>query len=211
MWKVWNLAEVRAGGQVAGVGRGNVVQAAGYSRPADTPNSQAMRQNATMNNHARRNHFTPLGGEASRQSNSKFDAMSPLAKRIFQANSRVSKYTLHDEYGNEFSGVHVMARLHEAGKLLGPKSWIGLSRAFRLAAPSGGLTPELFSAVLKDFGLGISDKELQLIYKTFDKNGNGRISHEEFMEELRGKLTGERLRGLQPSMRLIADRRAKCR
>ena len=193
MWNVWNLAEVRAGGQVAGVGRGNTVHAAGYSRPADTPNSVAMREQAMASSHARRNQFTPLGDTGSRHSNSQFGAMSPLAKKIFQANSRVSKYTMHDEFGNEFSGAHVMARLNEAGKLLGRKSWIGLSRAFRLAAPTGGLTPEVFSAVLKDFGLGISDKELQLIFKSFDDDGNGRISYDEFMRELRGALTGERM------------------
>jgi Ca2+-binding EF-hand superfamily protein len=192
MWNVWNLADVRAGGQVAGVGRGNDVHAAGYSRPADTPNSMAMRE-AAANNHARRNQFTPLGGTSRSKPNSHFDTMSPLAKKIYQANSRVSKYTMHDEFGNEFSGAHVMARLNEAGKLLGRKSWIGLSRAFRMAAPSGGLTPELFSAVLADFGLGISDKELQLIFKSFDEDGNGRISYDEFMRELRGALTGERM------------------
>lgn len=191
MWNVWNLAEVRAGAQVAGIGRG--MPRAGYSRPADTPNSVAMRRSAASKNYARRDDFTQSLAGSSISKSAHFGGMSPLAKKIYQANSRPSLYTMKDEFGNEFSGAHVMARLHEAGKILGSRSWIGLSRALRLAAPSGGLTPESFSGVLREFGLGVSDKELQLLFKSFDSDGNGRISYREFMNELRGSLTGDRL------------------
>ena len=77
--------------------------------------------------------------------------------------------------------------------MLGPKSWVGLTRAFQQAsAGGGGLTRNEFAAVLEAFGLGVSPKELQLIFQSFDADSDGHISYGEFMHELRGSLTGQR-------------------
>ena len=55
MWNVWDLHQVRAGGQVAGVGLSNV-SAAGYSRQPDSPN--ALRLSTQHGHYGRKNDFS---------------------------------------------------------------------------------------------------------------------------------------------------------
>ena len=189
MWNVWNLSEMRAGGQVAGVG----VKAAGYSRTPDSPNAILHKTRYGRHNdfsesltaRIMENHRYTHNAVRAADDTSGAGANTDLHTKF--------SYTLKDEYGNEFSGKHVVARLVAAGKLLGPKSWVGLTRAFKQASPSGGLNREEFAAVLGAFGLGVSPKEVELIFRAFDANNDGSISYDEFMGELRGELHGQRL------------------
>ena len=178
MWNVWDLHQVRAGGQVAGVGLSNL-SAAGYSRQPDSPN--ALRLSTQHGHYGRKNDFSQsLRGQMMQ------DQQQPHERHNHEqdANSSSSSYrtkaaeaVLTDEYGNAFSGAHVLARLVEAGKMLGPKSWVGLTRAFQQASSgsSSGLTRNKFAAVLEAFGLGVSPKELQLIFQSFDADNDGHI------------------------------------
>jgi Ca2+-binding EF-hand superfamily protein len=203
MWNVWDLHEVRAGGQVAGVG----LSAAGFSRAPDSPN--AVNLSSTHGHYGRNNQFSgSLRGQIMmdqhpmRQMKLVHEQRGSAGGGGGQSSYRqtAARTILHDEYGNVYSGQHVLARLNEAGKMLGPKSWIGLTRAFQQASvgsgggggDSGGLSPPEFSAVLEAFGLGVSEKELKLIFDDFDADGDGNISYNEFMHVLRGELTGTR-------------------
>ncbi len=60
---------------------------------------------------------------------------------------------------------------------------MGLTRAFQQASTDthngqgeGGLSPQEFATVLEAFGLGVSSKELTLIFQSFDADGDGLIS-----------------------------------
>ena len=198
MWNVWDLHQVRAGGQVAGVGLSNV-SAAGYSRQPDSPN--ALRLSTQHGHYGRKNDFSQsLRGQIMQDQhphgrhNHEQDANNNSSSSNSSYRTKAAEAVLTDEYGNAFSGAHVLARLVEAGKMLGPKSWVGLTRAFQQASlgSSSGLTRNEFAAVLEAFGLGVSPKELQLIFQSFDADNDGHISYNEFMHELRGSLTGQR-------------------
>jgi Ca2+-binding EF-hand superfamily protein len=195
MWNVWNLHEIRAGGQVAGVGLGKtgLGLAAGYSKTPDSPNSLHLRDGRTA--FGRKSDFSNSlkstivqDQHPARQMKMHLEQSESAGRSSYRKKS--SQKIIRDEYGNEFSGAHVLARLVEAGKMLGTKSWIGLTRAFQQASNNsgnggGGLNRTEFATTLEAFGLGLSSKELTLIFQSFDANGDGLISYEEFMKELR--------------------------
>jgi hypothetical protein len=55
---------------------------------------------------------------------SRFCSLFKLKGGLSSYRHRASEQELRDEYGNVFSGAHVLARLTEAGKMLGSKSWV---------------------------------------------------------------------------------------
>ncbi len=204
MWNVWDLSEMRAGAQVAGVG----LKAAGFSKTPDSPN--AIHHKA---HYGRRNDFSQSLTTTIMENHRHTHNAIRAADDDGGAGSNTELHTkftyrLRDEYGNEFSGQHVLARLVAAGKLLGPRSWVGLTRAFKQASPSGGLNREEFAAVLSAFGLSVSPKEVELIFRAFDANNDGSISYDEFMSELRGELRGQRLATVQKAFDRIDARGA---
>jgi Ca2+-binding EF-hand superfamily protein len=46
---------------------------------------------------------------------------------------------------------------------------------------------------MKDFKLDLEDQDIENIFKSFDKNGDGVLQMEEFMDMILGDLTGLRL------------------
>jgi hypothetical protein len=54
----------------------------------------------------------------------RFRSLFKLKGGLSSYRHRASEQELRDEYGNVFSGAHVLARLTEAGKMLGSKSWV---------------------------------------------------------------------------------------
>ncbi len=83
------------------------------------------------------------------------------------------------------------------GKLMdrGGKGVIGLERQFRIfdLDGSGELNREEFKRAVNDFKLGMDERDLDNLFKTFDKNKDGKISYVEFMQTLVGTMSEFRL------------------
>ena len=212
MWNVFDLHQVRAGGQVAGVGLSNVHAAGSVTKGNryDSHGNQGSpgNNNGTANHYGRKNEFTSnqsnTGGNSRNHGSSLHTTILDHSRPMHQLKMNHSNLgqagkagtggggssyrtkqqdtneILRDEYGNVYSGGHVLARLKAAGQMLGPKSWVGLTRAFQQASNDvnsqegeqegeGGLTPLEFAAVLEAFSLGVSEKELKLIFESFDQ------------------------------------------
>ena len=57
----------------------------------------------------------------------------------------------------------------------------------------GQLDPAELAEALMVYGINLNDKQIQALLKTFDKNGNGTLSYDEFLSALRGVLNENRL------------------
>ncbi len=49
-----------------------------------------------------------------------------------------------------------------------------------------------FTKAMKDFGLGLSDDETKILFKSFDVDNSGRLSIDEFIRGVRGEMNGFR-------------------
>lgn len=59
---------------------------------------------------------------------------------------------------------------------------------------SGSLDPVEFKYAMRDYGLGLSEVEVQQILKYFDTNKDGKLSFDEFLRAIRGDLNERRLK-----------------
>lgn len=56
----------------------------------------------------------------------------------------------------------------------------------------GSLDPVEFKYAMRDYGLGLSEIEVQQIVKNFDTNNDGKLSFNEFLCAIRGDLNDRR-------------------
>ena len=61
---------------------------------------------------------------------------------------------------------------------------------------SGSVDPAEFKYAMRDFGLELSEIEVNQIVKNFDSNGDGMISFDELIRMLRGSLNDRRLKAV---------------
>jgi Ca2+-binding EF-hand superfamily protein len=61
---------------------------------------------------------------------------------------------------------------------------------------------------LKDFGMVLNKSELQEIFGYFDRNGDGLISHQEFLRGVRGPMSGHRQKLVRSAFRRLGRRSA---
>lgn len=64
---------------------------------------------------------------------------------------------------------------------------IGLQRLFKMMDDDGSMSlsmPE-FGKACKDFKIGISDENAPILFKLFDRNGDGTLQYDEFIGAVR--------------------------
>jgi Ca2+-binding EF-hand superfamily protein len=76
---------------------------------------------------------------------------------------------------------------------------IGLQRIFKIMDDdqSGALSQREFAKACKDFKIGISDENVPTLFTLFDTNGDGTMSYQEFLAQVRGELNQSRRRVVQ--------------
>lgn len=81
----------------------------------------------------------------------------------------------------------------------GARGIIGLQRLFNMMDSDGSQTlsvPE-FAKICKDFKSGISDENVPILFKLFDKNNDGTLSYQEFLQTIRGDMSQARIEFLR--------------
>jgi len=70
----------------------------------------------------------------------------------------------------------------------GARGMIGLQRIFKIMDDdeSGALSMREFTKAIRDFKIGISDENIPSLFSLFDTNGDGTMSYEEFLGQVRG-------------------------
>lgn len=82
----------------------------------------------------------------------------------------------------------VRAKIAERGGLNGIRS---LGRIMRIMDDNGNgkLNRDELKYGLRDFGVDLSDKDLDTVIKTFDRNGDGQVDYDELLIGLRGNMS----------------------
>lgn len=84
----------------------------------------------------------------------------------------------------------LVERFREKLKSRGGRGMIGLRRQFKIMDDnnSGTLDHYEFKKGIKDFQVGIEDKDIDNLFKAFDLNGNGDIDFDEFIRVVVGPM-----------------------
>ena len=84
----------------------------------------------------------------------------------------------------------LVERFRDKLKSRGGRGMIGLRRQFKIMDDnnSGSLDMYEFKKGIKDFQVGIEDKDIENLFKAFDLNGNGEIDFDEFIRVVVGPM-----------------------
>lgn len=71
---------------------------------------------------------------------------------------------------------------------------VGLQRVFNMMDDdnSGSLSQREFAKACKDFKVGVSEENVPTLFQKFDANGDGTMSYDEFLQNVRGRLSPAR-------------------
>jgi Ca2+-binding EF-hand superfamily protein len=85
---------------------------------------------------------------------------------------------------------------------------VGLQRVFSIMDDdqSGTLTQREFFKACKDFKVGISEENVPALFRIFDVNGDGTMSYEEFLSQVRGQLSQSRANSVKQAFAFLADK-----
>jgi len=80
----------------------------------------------------------------------------------------------------------------------GARGISGISKKFKIADDNNNKTldAEEFKKAMHDFRIGMNDKQVQIMFNIFDRDGSGEISYDEFLRTIRG--------GMNPYRKTIA-------
>ena len=72
----------------------------------------------------------------------------------------------------------------------GGRGIIGLARQFKIFDDNNNKTLEYaeFVKAMKDYKVGLSDKEIKELFDLFDRDGSGTIDYDEFLRQIRGEM-----------------------
>jgi len=92
-------------------------------------------------------------------------------------------------------GEALIEKVRQACLKRGASGIKGIGRTFRLCDDNGNkqLTLDEFKYGFQDYGLILSNEEVQTLFMMFDKDGSGGISFDEFLVKIRGPMSKARM------------------
>lgn len=93
------------------------------------------------------------------------------------------------QYAPKFQTI-LVERFREKLKMRGGRGMIGLRRQFKIMDDNGSGTLDQyeFRKGIKDFQIGIDEKDIDGLYKAFDIDGTGQIDFDEFIRVVIGPM-----------------------
>ena len=90
----------------------------------------------------------------------------------------------------------------------GVRGMVGLQRVFNMMDDdnTGTLSMREFAKACKDFKVGISEENVPILFQKFDANGDGTMSYDEFLTNVRGILNPTRGKAIRAAFQNLADR-----
>lgn len=106
------------------------------------------------------------------------------------ASSKVSNY----EVSSKSSESPLLLKFREKIQSRGGKGIIGLARQFKIFDDnnSKSLDYDEFAKAIKDFGVGLNQNEIKVLFGIFDRDGEGSIDYDEFLRAVRGEMNQRR-------------------
>jgi Ca2+-binding EF-hand superfamily protein len=88
----------------------------------------------------------------------------------------------------------LLIRLREKLATRGARGIIGLGRQFKIMDDnnSGSIDFLEFKKTMNDYKLGLTGEEIEILFKAFDINRDGKVLYDEFLRIIRGKLNDKR-------------------
>jgi len=87
--------------------------------------------------------------------------------------------------------THIQAKIAARGA----RGISGISKKFKIADDNGNKTLDVgeFKKAMSDFRIGLSDSQVGIAFKIFDRDGSGEISYDEFLRSIRGEMNAGRV------------------
>ena len=101
----------------------------------------------------------------------------------------------------------LLALFKDKLKARGARGMVGLRRLFNMMDDDGSQTlsmPE-FGKACKEFKIGVSEENVPILFGLFDKNGDGTLQYDEFIETVRKPLSDSRGRLVEQAFDLLSD------
>ena len=97
---------------------------------------------------------------------------------------------LSDEAKEKLNNSKVMDKFREKIKSRGGTGMIGLARQFKIFDDdrTGTLNFYELNKAVQDFGVGLTEKEVKILFNIMDPDGSGEVSYDEFLREIRGDM-----------------------
>jgi Ca2+-binding EF-hand superfamily protein len=72
----------------------------------------------------------------------------------------------------------------------GARGIIGLQKQFKIMDDDRSMDLDLyeFKKAIKDFRVGVSDRDTERLFNIFDRDRSGKISYDEFLRSVRGEM-----------------------
>ena len=133
------------------------------------------------------------------------DASSSAMASALSHQVRSPRRTGAASRGADAGTQSLLVRLKRALKRRGARGMIGLSRKFRIMDDDGDrmLSMAEFSKAMGEMDLGLSKKEVRILFEHFDADGGGDVSYEEFLQGVRDPLTERRLSLIRQAFHII--------
>ena len=108
------------------------------------------------------------------------------AKSIRNLSDAIGKSSQKESSGNE-SYLPALQQLKSAVRARGATGIIGMGRAFRIIDDDGSKSVSLseFKKAMSEYRMSLTDQQLNQIFNYFDKDKNGTLSYDEFIQALR--------------------------
>eukprot|EP00826_Nyctotherus_ovalis_P038146 TRINITY_DN355_c0_g2_i1.p1 TRINITY_DN355_c0_g2~~TRINITY_DN355_c0_g2_i1.p1 ORF type:complete len:321 (-),score=67.22 TRINITY_DN355_c0_g2_i1:140-1102(-) len=125
---------------------------------------------------------------------------SSLIKPTHEVPIEAPYYTEEEEkiLGNEYEQVEgktealVLNRLREAISPREVRGVLGLERLFKIYGKEGLVTVDDVERAMGDFRIGVDRKDLEVIFKAMDTDGDGKVAYSELIKSIVGRMSEKR-------------------
>lgn len=127
---------------------------------------------------------------------------NPNLKPVVKADTQISIPT--PQYAPKFQTI-LVERFRDKLKSRGGRGLIGLRRQFKIMDDNGSGTLDMyeFKKGIKDFQIGIDEKDIEGLFKAFDIDGSGAIDFDEFIRVVVGPMNQFRTQLVQKAFAKI--------
>jgi Ca2+-binding EF-hand superfamily protein len=164
----------------------------GWSGQTDSPNKVASNKPGAGSQVARSLDFGgKIGGAPKQQEQAKKSGAPPMNRGANPNPTRQDDVSVSASNKGGPDVDSIMKRIRDKLATRGTKGFIGIQRQFKIMDDDGdhAISYAEFSKAMKQYKIELSDPEARAVYNDFDEDGDGSVSIDEFIRDLRARLS----------------------